>query len=355
MIKRLAAAATLLAASAAPAFAHLDPAEHGSFMAGVSHPLFGLDHILAMVAVGLWAALLAQGEDRRALWLVPAGLRRHDVPRLRRSACRPAAALRRAGHPRLGRRHRPARRGRRSSVPAGLAMVMVGFFAFFHGHAHGGELGRPARLSFGVGFALSTALLHAAGIALGLGLGRMFGGRAARLAARACRRRHRARRAVARRGRLMEAGMVIGSLVPGEVITAAGDIELNKGAPTVTLKVANSGDRPIQVGSHYHFFETNEALRFDRDKARGMRLDIAAGTAVRFEPGQERDVTLVPLGGKPRRLRLPAEDHGEALEHDPEKWEPVFGKDHARPKKPYGRGGHVGRRRPLSCRLLAAA
>ena len=84
---------------------------------------------------------------------------------------------------------------------------------------------------------------------------------------------------------------------PGQVITAEGDIELNAGAPTVTLKVANTGDRPIQVGSHYHFFETNEGLKFDRAKARGMRLDIAAGTAVRFEPGQERDVTLVPLGG----------------------------------------------------------
>jgi urease subunit beta len=86
-------------------------------------------------------------------------------------------------------------------------------------------------------------------------------------------------------------------MVPGEVITAKGEIALNEGAPTVTLKVANSGDRPIQVGSHYHFFETNEGLIFDREKARGMRLDIAAGTAVRFEPGQERDVTLVPLSG----------------------------------------------------------
>jgi urease subunit beta len=86
-------------------------------------------------------------------------------------------------------------------------------------------------------------------------------------------------------------------MVPGEVITAKGEIELNSGRETVTLKVANSGDRPIQVGSHYHFFETNEGLLFDRDKARGMRLDIAAGTAVRFEPGQERDVTLVPLSG----------------------------------------------------------
>lgn len=86
-------------------------------------------------------------------------------------------------------------------------------------------------------------------------------------------------------------------MIPGEVITADGDIELNAGRPAVTLKVANTGDRPIQVGSHYHFFETNEGLRFDREAARGMRLDIAAGTAVRFEPGQERDVTLVPLGG----------------------------------------------------------
>lgn len=86
-------------------------------------------------------------------------------------------------------------------------------------------------------------------------------------------------------------------MIPGEIITAEGDITLNAGAETVSVLVANTGDRPIQVGSHYHFFETNQALRFDRDKARGMRLDIAAGTAVRFEPGQEREVTLVPLSG----------------------------------------------------------
>ena len=86
-------------------------------------------------------------------------------------------------------------------------------------------------------------------------------------------------------------------MIPGEIITAPGDIELNKGRKTVTLTVANSGDRPIQVGSHYHFFETNPALKFERKKARGMRLDIAAGTAVRFEPGQSREVTLVALAG----------------------------------------------------------
>ena len=89
-------------------------------------------------------------------------------------------------------------------------------------------------------------------------------------------------------------------MIPGEIFPAKGDIELNAGSTTVALTVANTGDRPIQVGSHYHFFETNGALQFDRAKARGMRLDIAAGTAVRFEPGQTRDVTLVPYGGSRR-------------------------------------------------------
>src|SRR6185295_12169665 len=87
-------------------------------------------------------------------------------------------------------------------------------------------------------------------------------------------------------------------MIPGEVMTAAGDIEINAGRPSITLTVANSGDRPIQVGSHYHFAETNGALQFDRARARGHRLDIAAGTAVRFEPGQSRDVQLVPFAGK---------------------------------------------------------
>ena len=87
-------------------------------------------------------------------------------------------------------------------------------------------------------------------------------------------------------------------MIPGEVFTAKGDIILNEGAETLTLTVANTGDRPVQVGSHYHFYETNAALEFDRKAARGMRLDIAAGTAVRFEPGQKRDVRLVPMGGK---------------------------------------------------------
>jgi urease subunit beta len=87
-------------------------------------------------------------------------------------------------------------------------------------------------------------------------------------------------------------------MIPGETFIKEGEIELNRGRKTVTLAVTNTGDRPIQVGSHYHFFETNPALKFDRKKARGMRLDIAAGTAVRFEPGQTREITLVALAGK---------------------------------------------------------
>ena len=86
-------------------------------------------------------------------------------------------------------------------------------------------------------------------------------------------------------------------MIPGEVKTAPGEITLNAGAEAITLEVSNTGDRPVQVGSHYHFAETNEALAFDRDAARGLRLDIAAGTAVRFEPGQTREVRLVPYGG----------------------------------------------------------
>lgn len=86
-------------------------------------------------------------------------------------------------------------------------------------------------------------------------------------------------------------------MIPGEVMTAPGEIELNAGREAVTLMVANTGDRPVQVGSHYHFAETNSALDFDRKAARGMRLDIAAGTAVRFEPGQAREVQLIAIGG----------------------------------------------------------
>lgn len=99
-------------------------------------------------------------------------------------------------------------------------------------------------------------------------------------------------------------------MIPGELLPAEGEIELNAGKPTVTLAVANTGDRPIQVGSHFHFFEVNAALSFERDRARGMRLDIPAGTAVRFEPGDERDVTLVPLAGERRVYGFNAQVEG---------------------------------------------
>lgn len=86
-------------------------------------------------------------------------------------------------------------------------------------------------------------------------------------------------------------------MIPGEVMTAKGDLTLNEGVDAITVMVANTGDRPVQIGSHYHFAEANSALEFDRDAVRGMRLDIAAGTAVRFEPGQRREVNLIPYGG----------------------------------------------------------
>jgi urease subunit beta len=99
-------------------------------------------------------------------------------------------------------------------------------------------------------------------------------------------------------------------MIPGEVFPADGDIELNAGRSTVTLTVANAGDRPIQVGSHYHFYETNPALQFDRAKARGFRLDIPAGTAVRFEPGQSREVQLVAYAGARRVVGFRGEING---------------------------------------------
>ena len=100
-------------------------------------------------------------------------------------------------------------------------------------------------------------------------------------------------------------------MIPGEILTAAGDIEINAGAKTVTLMVANTGDRPVQVGSHYHFAETNPGMAFDRATARGLRLDIAAGTAVRFEPGQSREVRLVPYGGLRRVFGFNGQVMGE--------------------------------------------
>jgi urease subunit beta len=100
-------------------------------------------------------------------------------------------------------------------------------------------------------------------------------------------------------------------MVPGEIKVAAGDVELNKGRKAITLQITNSGDRPVQVGSHYHFFETNEALKFDRKKAYGCRLNIAAGTAVRFEPGQTRTVELIGLAGERKVFGFAAKVNGK--------------------------------------------
>jgi urease subunit beta len=104
--------------------------------------------------------------------------------------------------------------------------------------------------------------------------------------------------------------ILVPDMIPGELFPAAGEIELNAGRATLTLSVANTGDRPIQVGSHYHFYETNSALQFDRDKARGFRLDIPAGTATRFEPGQTREVRLVAYAGARRVVGFTGQING---------------------------------------------
>ena len=183
MIKTSAAALALLAASTLPAFAHLDPVAHGSFAAGFTHPLFGTDHVLAMIAVGLWAVLLSQGTHRRALWLVPAAF--VGTMALGFGAAMLALPLPfvepviLASVVVIGLLAAIA-----LSVPVALAMAMVGFFAFFHGHAHGGEIGEAGAWPYAAGFAIATALLHAAGVAAGLLVGKALGGSTGRLATR---------------------------------------------------------------------------------------------------------------------------------------------------------------------------
>ncbi len=173
MIKRLSLVAATLAASTLPAFAHLNPEEHGSFMAGFSHPLFGADHILVMVAVGIWAAqIAATRHDLRALFMVPAAfvgamaigfllaLGGIELPFVEPAILASVIAL--------GLLVAMATR-----VPANAAAAIVGVFALFHGHAHGGELGSAGALQFGIGFVIATALLHVAGMALGLGIAKL--------------------------------------------------------------------------------------------------------------------------------------------------------------------------------------
>jgi urease accessory protein len=171
MFKRLSLSAAIFAAAAAPAFAHLDPEEHGSFMAGFSHPLFGTDHILVMVAVGLWAAQVGQDGRRSALWIVPSAF-------VATMAVGFSLALAGIALPFV----EPAILA--SVIALGLLVAMavrlptagsaaiVALFALFHGHAHGGELGSAGALQFGIGFVVATAVLHLTGIAAGLGISR---------------------------------------------------------------------------------------------------------------------------------------------------------------------------------------
>lgn len=181
MLKRFFLAVLFLLAAGAPAFAHLNPAEHGSFPAGFSHPLFGVDHVLAMIAVGLWARMIGG----RAIWIVPAAfvgtmlfgfvlaLAGVALPFVEPAILASVVAL-----------------GLLVAMAARLAVlpaaVIVGAFALFHGHAHGGEIGAAGELSYAAGFALATAILHAAGLGLGFALTRGFGadGRRADIAAR---------------------------------------------------------------------------------------------------------------------------------------------------------------------------
>ncbi|WP_315926543.1 HupE/UreJ family protein [Mesorhizobium sp. SP-1A] len=179
MRKTTIVAAVGLALTASPAFAHLNPAEHGSFVAGLSHPITGVDHVLAMVAVGLWAAMLGG----RALFAVPAAfvgvmivgflaaLSGLPVPFVEPVILASVVALGLVVALAL-------------PVPAATGALVAGFFAFFHGHAHGSEIGAAGLLSYGAGFALATALLHAAGIGLGHGISRLWQGRAGRIAMR---------------------------------------------------------------------------------------------------------------------------------------------------------------------------
>lgn len=178
MFKRISISTALFLAAAAPAFAHLNPEEHGSFMAGFSHPLFGFDHILVMVAVGLWAAQIGG----RALWIVPSAfvgtmavgfalaLNGTDLPFVEPAILASVIAL--------GLLVAMAVR-----LPVSASAAIVGVFALFHGHAHGGELGTAGALQFGIGFLIATALLHMAGIGLGITAGRIaHGGIVSRIA-----------------------------------------------------------------------------------------------------------------------------------------------------------------------------
>jgi urease accessory protein len=286
------ALAALLAGTATFALAHTGhdgAAHHGigdALEAGFVHPFNGLDHLAAMLALGLWSALTA-----RRVWVAPlafagtllvgallgfAGLVLPAVEPMIAASLLVLGLL----------------VASRVALPAVAGVVLAAAFAIFHGIAHGQELSGPFGAWALAGVVTATVLLHALGIAIGLTM------------------KHRgawlpraAGAAVALFGLSLLAPALIaatargGTMIPGEYFTDGPDLVINDGRRTLSVVVDNSGDRPIQVGSHYHFAETNAALRFDRVAARGMRLNIASGTAVRFEPGQQRTVELVDYAG----------------------------------------------------------
>lgn len=180
MIRKLLATSAVMASATMPAFAHLNPAEHGSFAAGFSHPLFGSDHILAMVAVGLWASLLGG----RSLWAVPcafvgtmligflAAMAGFPLPFVEPLILASVVVIGLVAAIAL-------------KVPTGSAMALVGFFAFFHGHAHGGEIGEAGAWGYAGGFAIATAILHALGVGAGVEFGRIAGSGMGRIVTRA--------------------------------------------------------------------------------------------------------------------------------------------------------------------------
>ena len=281
-MKKLVPIAALLMLAAGPAIAHVGHGSTASFTAGLGHPFGGLDHVTVMLLVGLWAGL----KGGRALWVWPSifvgvmliggilGMEGVPLPFVEPVILASVVALGLLVALAVD-----------LPVPVGAAILAVFATISWPCAWHRGRGDAERRRVHGWFRACHSGAASCRN--------RLCGDDDALLSAP--RRSGRRCAQPPRRGRSLRGDS---PMIPGEMFIADGEIELNAGRKTLTLTVSNTGDRPIQVGSHYHFFETNPALSFDRKKARGMRLDIAAGTAVRFEPGQTREVTLVALAGK---------------------------------------------------------
>ena len=264
------------------AVSHTGDAAHGhDFITGFFHPLSGADHLAAMLTVGLWSGLALRRPWQAplafaVLLLVGAllGLSGLELPAVEPMIAASVLAPGSAG------RHPACPGARPGHGPGGL------FLPVSTAWAHGAELEGGLAL---LGMVLATWLLHVAGLGLGLWLRRTQARWALAVEPRAGWRH-----CAAGPGPDVPGGR---RMIPGELFTPEGEHLLNPGRRTLSLVVQNAGDRPIQVGSHYHFAETNAALQFDRAAARGMRLNIGSGLAMRFEPGQQRTVELVDLAG----------------------------------------------------------